>query len=61
MEDKRRRRALRAAFEWWWNLDRRPRPARSGGEGRRRGPDQAHVVAEMARELEEIRNLPELV
>jgi hypothetical protein len=54
-----RRRRLRALFEWWWNLDRRRHITRLGEEDRRRSLDEGYVVAAMARQLEEIRNLPE--
>ena len=55
-----RRRLLRAAFEWWWNLDRRRHIRELGKRDRLHPLDEAFVVDAMARQLEEIRNLPEL-
>jgi hypothetical protein len=51
---------VRAVFEWWWNLDRRRHIARLGDEDRRHALDENHVVEAMARELEAIRDLPEI-
>lgn len=55
-----RRRTARAVFEWWWNLDRRRHIRQLGSLDRRHPLDEAFVVEAMARQLEEIRNLPEL-
>jgi hypothetical protein len=56
----RRRWIVRAVFEWWWNLDRRRHIAHLGDEDRRHPLDENHVVEAMARELEAIRDLPEI-
>ena len=55
-----RRRALRAVFEWWWDIDRRRHIAQLGDRDRLHPLDEDHVMAAMARQLEEIRRLPEL-
>jgi hypothetical protein len=55
-----RRRMLRAVFEWWWNLDRRRHIAQLGDEDRLHPLDESYVVEAMARQLEAIRNLPEV-
>jgi hypothetical protein len=52
------RRTARAVFEWWCNLDRRRDIKQMGGSDRRHPLDEGLVVAAMARQLEEIRNLP---
>ena len=54
------RRAARAVFEWWWNLDRRRHIKEMGASNRPHPLDEGFVVAAMARQLEEIRNLPEV-
>ena len=54
-----RRRALRGMFEWWWNLDRRRHIAQLDGHDHLHLLNEAFVVEAMARQLEEIRNLPE--
>ncbi|MBV8945376.1 MAG: hypothetical protein JO286_12260 [Solirubrobacterales bacterium] len=54
-----RRRALRTMFNWWWNLDRRQHIAQLGSQDRLHPLNEAFVVDAMARQLEEIRNLPE--
>jgi hypothetical protein len=55
-----RRRMLRALFEWWWNLDRRRHIAQLADEDRLHPLDESYVVEAMARQLEAIRNLPEV-
>jgi hypothetical protein len=55
-----RPRMLRAVFEWWWNLDRRRHIAQLGEEDRLHPLDESYVMDAMARQLEAIRNLPEL-
>jgi hypothetical protein len=54
------RRTARAVLEWWRNLDRRRHIKQMGGSDRPHPLDEAFVVAAMARQLEEIRNLPEV-
>ena len=54
------RRSAHAVFEWWWNLDRRRHIEQLGRRDRLHPLDEAVVVEAMARQLEEIRNLPEL-
>lgn len=50
----------RAVFDWWWNLDRRRRANPLAGSERAGPLDETFVVAAMARQIEEIRNLPEV-
>ena len=55
-----RRGPLRALREIWWNADRRRQIARLGQKDRRHPLDEGYVVDAMARQIEEIRNLPEV-
>ena len=55
-----RRRPLRALRELWWSHDRRRRIAHLGGLDLRHPLDEGYVVDAMARQIEEIRNLPEV-
>lgn len=54
-----RRLMARAVYEWCWNLDRRRHVTQMGRSGRPHPLDEAFVGAAMARQLEEIRSLPE--
>lgn len=54
------RRAFTVLFEWWWNIDRRRHIARLDDQDRHHPLDEAHVIAAMSRQLEEIRRLPEV-
>ena len=51
---------LGSVCELWWNLDRRRHIARLGRSDRLHPLDEPSVVDAMARQLEEIRNLPEV-
>ena len=55
-----RRRPLRALREMWWSHDRRRRVAQLGGLDLRHPLDEGYVADAMARQIEEIRNLPEV-
>jgi hypothetical protein len=55
-----RRRPLRALHELWWGHDRRRQIARMQMTDRRHPLDEGYVVDAMARQIEEIRNLPEV-
>jgi hypothetical protein len=46
--------------EWWWNRDRRRHIAETSGPRRRHPLDETYVIDALARQLEEIRNLPEV-
>ncbi|MBV8943453.1 MAG: hypothetical protein JO240_17135 [Solirubrobacterales bacterium] len=56
-----RRRPLRGLRELWWSHDRRRQHAQLGPVNRRHPLDEGYVVDAMARQIEEIRNLPEVV
>jgi hypothetical protein len=55
-----RRRPLRALRELWWSRDRRRRIAHLGTRDLRHPLDEGYVVDAMARQVEEIRSLPEV-
>ena len=55
-----RRKPLWALRELWWSHDRRRQLAQLGRIGRRHPLDEGYVVDAMARQIEEIRNLPEV-
>jgi hypothetical protein len=55
-----RQRPLRAARELWWR-PKRQRIAQLDRTDRRHPLDEGYVVDAMARQIEEIRNLPEVV
>jgi hypothetical protein len=57
---QRRARPLETVREWWWNRDRRRHIAQMAGGGPRHLLHEADVVDALARQLEEIRNLPEV-
>jgi hypothetical protein len=57
--DRRRARPVLTVREWWWNRDQRRHIAQMTGHVRRHPLDEQYVVDAMARQLEEIRNLPE--
>jgi hypothetical protein len=48
-----------ALRELWWTHDRRRRIAQLGKTDRRHPLDERYVADAMARQIEEIRNLPE--
>ena len=56
----RRPRPPRDLRELWWAHDRRRRIARLGTVDLRHPLDEGYVVDAMARQIEEIRNLPEV-
>jgi hypothetical protein len=49
-----------AIRELWWNRERRRRIAQLGKTDRRHPLDEGYVVDAIARQIEEIRNLPEV-
>ena len=51
---------LWALRELWWSHDRRRRIAQLGTTDRRHPLDEGYVADAIARQLEEIRNLPEV-
>ena len=55
------RQTARVVFEWRWNLDRRRHIKQMGGADRAHPLDEGFVVTAMARQLAEIRNLPEVL
>ena len=57
---QRRARRITTVSEWWWNRDRRRNIAQMSGERRRHPLDEAYVTDALARQLDEIRNLPEV-
>ncbi len=57
---RRRAKPFVAVREWWWNHDRRQHIAEMADRDRRHPLDEGHVVEALARQLEEIRNLPEV-
>ena len=57
---QRRGQRLATVREWWSNRDRRRHVAQMSGRRRRHLLDQAYVIDALARQLEEIRNLPEI-
>lgn len=54
-----RRGALLRVREWWWDRDRARRVAELRGHERLHCLDESYVVDAMARQIEEIRNLPQ--
>ena len=52
--------SLRALREWRWNADRRRQVSQLGDLDRRHPFDNGYVGDAMARQIEEIRNLPEV-
>jgi hypothetical protein len=55
-----RRRPLRGLRELWWSHDRRRRIAHLGAPDLRHPLDESYVADAMARQIEEIRSLPEV-
>jgi hypothetical protein len=51
---------LQSLHELWWGHDRRRQIAQLGQINRRHPLDEGYVVDAMARQIEEIRNLPEV-
>jgi hypothetical protein len=54
-----RRRPVLALRELWWNYDRQRRIAQLGKADRRHRLDEGYVADAIARQIKEIRNLPE--
>lgn len=52
---------LRALRELWWGHHRRRHIARLGADDHRHPLDDGYVADAMARQVEEIRNLPEVI
>jgi hypothetical protein len=61
MRAPQRSRPLRALRELWWRHRRRQYIARLSERDRRHSLDARSVADAMARQIEEIRNLPEVV
>jgi hypothetical protein len=57
---QRGRRPLRGLRELWWSHDRRRRIAHLGTLDLRHRLDESYVADAIARQVEEIRNLPEV-